>query len=125
VNRRDFVKAATFGAPIRMPAATTGMYVSLKGSLTGGRWAGRSSPAWPPARDCGVKDRLSAISETLLRARLRLDPWIQDGTTARIHLAEELEFLKECGPNVGLLLDGGTGTTRARPRLTSSRQEYK
>src|SRR5437879_12096751 len=39
VNRRSFVKAgaAAFGAAITMPAAGTGMYVSLNGSLTGGK----------------------------------------------------------------------------------------
>jgi sugar phosphate isomerase/epimerase len=42
MNRRDFVKsAAALGCAARTPAAGNGMYVSLNGSLTGGK------PAWP------------------------------------------------------------------------------
>src|ERR1700688_1997815 len=46
MNRRDFAKTAaalgcTLSRPLRMPGAATGMYVSMNGSLTGGK------TAWP------------------------------------------------------------------------------
>jgi sugar phosphate isomerase/epimerase len=201
MNRRDFVKAAAgaaaLGVAIRMPGAATGMYVSLNGSLTGGKvgWpefarlaastgfggvdvnlaaamqegldatralfgeikikpsnvnlpvifsrdeteyqtslkklddavafcAAIQCPAMlgilPPASKTEkaelrkiIKDRLSAISETLLRAKLRLSLEFLGPLhfrTAQPHefiwrMDEALEFSKECGPNVGLTLD--------------------
>src|SRR5437588_6604147 len=199
VNRRAFVKAgaAAFGAAITIPGAGTGMYVSLNGSLTGGkvgwpefaRLAARTGfggvdvnlaaamkegleatralfgelkikpsnvnlpvifsrdelafqtslkkldeaaafcaaiqcPTMlgilPPASQTPktelqriIKERLSAISEILLRSKLRLGLEFLGPLhfrTAQPHefiwrMAEALEFPKECGPNVGLLLD--------------------
>src|SRR5437588_135799 len=60
-----------------------------------------------------LRDRLSAISEILLRAKLRLGLEFLEPLhfrTAQPHefiwrMDEALEFSKECGPNVGLLLD--------------------
>jgi sugar phosphate isomerase/epimerase len=60
-----------------------------------------------------VKDRLIAIGEILLRAKLRLGLEFLGPLhfrTAQPHefiwrMDEALEFSKECGPNVGLLLD--------------------
>ena len=199
MNRRAFVKAgaAAFGAAITMPGAGTGMYVSLNGSLTGGKvgWPefarlaartgfggvdvnlaaamkegleatralfgelkikpsnvnlpvifSRDELAFqtslkkldegaafcaaiqcqtmlsipPPASQTPktelrriIKERLSAISEILLRSKLRLGLEFLGPLhfrTAQPHefiwrMDEALEFSKECGPNVGLLLD--------------------
>jgi sugar phosphate isomerase/epimerase len=202
MNRRDFAKTATalgctLTRALRMPAAATGMYVSMNGSLTGGR------PAWPDfarlaartgfggvdlnlgaatkegleatralfaeikirasntnlpvpfARDdeafqAGIKkldeaaafsaaigcptmlgilppasptpkaelrkilkDRLTAIAEILQRSKVRLALEFLGPLHFRTaqphefiwHMDEALEFAKECGPNVGLLLD--------------------
>ncbi|HEV2690033.1 MAG TPA: sugar phosphate isomerase/epimerase family protein, partial [Bryobacteraceae bacterium] len=60
-----------------------------------------------------LKDRLSEISEILLRAKLRLGLEFLGPLhfrTAQPHefiwrMDEALEFSKECGPNIGLLLD--------------------
>jgi len=60
-----------------------------------------------------IKDRLSAVSEILLRSKLRLGLEFLGPLhfrTAQPHefiwrMDEALEFSKECGPNVGLLLD--------------------
>jgi len=60
-----------------------------------------------------IKDRLSAISEILLRSKLRLGLEFLGPLhlrTAQPHefiwrMDEALEFSKECGPNIGLLLD--------------------
>lgn len=60
-----------------------------------------------------IRDRLSAVSEILLRAKLRLGLEFLGPLhfrTAQPHefiwrMDEALEFSKECGPNVGLLLD--------------------
>lgn len=198
MNRRDFVKTtAALGCAPGMPAASGGMYVSLNGSLTGGK------PAWPEfarlaartgfggvdvnlgaatregpeatralfaeikirpsnaglpvvfSRDeeafqTGIKkldeaaafsaaigcptmlgilppasptpkaelhkilkDRLAAISEILQRSRIRLALEFLGPLhfrTGQPHefiwrMDEALAFAKECGPNVGLLLD--------------------
>jgi sugar phosphate isomerase/epimerase len=198
MNRRDFVKtAAALGCAARMPGAGTGMYVSLNGSLTGGK------PGWPEfarlaartgfggvdvnlgaamkegldatrglfdelkikasnaglpvpfSRDeeafqAGVKkleeaaqfsgaigcptmlgilppasatpkaelrkilkDRLTAVAEILQRSKVRLALEFLGPLhfrTGQPHefiwrMDEALEFAKECGPNIGLLLD--------------------
>jgi sugar phosphate isomerase/epimerase len=60
-----------------------------------------------------IKDRVSAIGEILLRSKLRLGLEFLGPLhfrTAQPHefiwrMDEALEFSKECGPNVGLLLD--------------------
>jgi len=60
-----------------------------------------------------IKDRLSAVSEILFRSKLRLGLEFLGPLhfrTAQPHefiwrMDEALEFSKECGPNVGLLLD--------------------
>jgi sugar phosphate isomerase/epimerase len=202
MNRRDFAKtAAVLGCTLarapRMPGAAAGMYISMNGSLTGGK------PAWPdfarlaartgfggvdvnlgaatkegleatralfaeikirasntnlpvqfsrddPTFQTGIKtlddaaafsaaigcptmlgilppasqtpkaelhkilkDRLAAIAEILQRSRVRLALEFLGPLhfrTAQPHefiwrMDEALEFAKECGPNVGLLLD--------------------
>lgn len=198
MNRRNFVKtAAALGCALRMPGAAGGMYLSMNGSLTGGK------PAWPDfarlaartgfggvdvnlgaatkegleatralfaeikirasntnlpvpfSRDeeafqAGIKkldeaaafsaaiacptmlgilppasqtpkaelhkilkDRLAAIAEILRRSKIRLALEFLGPLhfrTAQPHefiwrMDEALEFAKECGPNVGLLLD--------------------
>jgi sugar phosphate isomerase/epimerase len=198
VNRRDFVKtAALAGAAVVLPGATTGMYVSMNSSLTGGKvgWpefarlaastgyggvdvnlsaamnqgldatravfgelkikpsnvnvpvtfnkdedkfqsdlkkldeaaafcAAIECPAMlgilPPASPTPktelrkiIQDRVSAIGEVLHRAKLRLGLEFLGPLhfrTAQPHefiwrMDEALAFVKECGPNVGLLLD--------------------
>jgi sugar phosphate isomerase/epimerase len=60
-----------------------------------------------------IRDRLSAVSEILLRSKLRLGLEFLGPLhfrSAQPHefiwrMDEALEFSKECGPNVGLLLD--------------------
>lgn len=198
MNRRDFVKtAAALGCAARMPGAARGMYVSLNGSLTGGK------PAWPEfarlaartgfggvdvnlgaamkegadatralfdelkikASNAGLpvpfsrdeeafqtglkkldeaaqfagaihcptmlgilppasatpkaelrkilKDRLTAVAEILQRSKVRLALEFLGPLhfrTGQPHefiwrMDEALEFAKECGPNIGLLLD--------------------
>ncbi|HYL74150.1 MAG TPA: sugar phosphate isomerase/epimerase family protein [Bryobacteraceae bacterium] len=198
MNRRDFIKAAAaLGTAISMPGSETSMYVSLNGSLTGGKlgWPefaslaattgfggvdvnlsaamkqgvdatralfaelkikpsnvnlpvtfGRDEEAFqtslkqlpdaasfcaaiqcpamlavlPPASQTPktefrkiVKERLSAIGEILSRTKLRLGLEFLGPLHFRTALPHEfiwrmdetLEFAKECGPSVGLLLD--------------------
>jgi sugar phosphate isomerase/epimerase len=202
IHRRDFVKsmsygAATLGAAAGVSGQVTGMYVSLNGSLTGGRpgWpefarlaartgyggvdvnlgaamkdgpdatralftelkikascvslpvafsrdeaafqaglktlddaakfsAAIQCPAMlgilPPASQTPkaelhkvLRDRLTAVGETLQRSKLRLGLEFLGPLhfrTAQPHefiwrMDEALEFARECGPNVGLLLD--------------------
>ncbi len=60
-----------------------------------------------------IKERLSAVSEILLRSKLRLALEFLGPLHFRTaqpyefiwRMDEALEFSKECGPNVGLLLD--------------------
>jgi sugar phosphate isomerase/epimerase len=201
LNRRDFVKAvvstAACGVAIKLPGTETGMYVSMNGSLIGGkvawpefaRLAARTGfggvdvnlgaamkegldasralfsqlkikpsnanlpvnfraddrafqtglknldeaaafcatipcPTFlgilPPSSQTPkielrkiIKERLNAVSEILLRSKLRLALEFLGPLhfrTAQPHefiwrMDEALEFSKECGPNVGLLLD--------------------
>jgi sugar phosphate isomerase/epimerase len=197
LTRRDFVKAAAGAVALGAAGAASGMYVSMNGSLTGGKvgWPefarlaartgfggvdvnlaaamkegadatralfgelgikpsngnlpvtfSRDEQAFqtsitkldevaafcaaiqcptllgilPPASQTPktelrkiVKDRLSAVSEILLRSNLRMALEFLGPLhfrTAQPHefiwrMDEALEFSKECGPNVGLLLD--------------------
>src|SRR5882757_6706392 len=66
LTRRDFVKAAAgtaaFGAEIRIAGAGTGMYVSLNGSLTGGK------AGWPEFARLAARTGFGGVDVNLAAA---------------------------------------------------------
>jgi len=80
MNRRDFVKAAAaLGCAARMPGAARGMYVSLNGSLTGGK------PAWPEFARLAARTGFGGVDVNLGAA-------MKEGLDATRALFDELKI---------------------------------
>jgi sugar phosphate isomerase/epimerase len=80
MNRRDFVKAAAaLGCAARMPGAGTGMYVSLNGSLTGGK------PVWPEFARLAARTGFGGVDVNLGAA-------MKEGLDATRALFDELKI---------------------------------
>ncbi len=80
VNRREFVKtAAALGCAAQMPGAETGMYVSLNGSLTGGK------PGWPEFARLAARTGFGGVDVNLSAA-------MKEGQDATRTLFDELKI---------------------------------
>src|SRR5260370_18380269 len=81
VNRRAFVKpgAAAFGTAITIPGAGTGMYVSLNGSLTGGK------VGWPEFARLAARTGFGRVD-------VNLAPAMKEGLEATRALLGELQI---------------------------------